>query len=62
MVYIDLNKAFVTDMNAGSGYESMILTSIANTFGQYYGVNKVVITIDGEPYSSGVILMKQGIF
>lgn len=59
-VYIDLNKAFVTDMNAGSEYESMILTSIANTFGQYYGVNKVVITIDGSPYSSGAILMKQG--
>lgn len=59
-VYIDLNKAFVTDMNAGSEYESMILTSIANTFGQYYGVNKVVITIDGSAYSSGAILMKQG--
>ncbi|NMC57150.1 MAG: GerMN domain-containing protein [Eubacteriaceae bacterium] len=59
-VYIDLNKAFVTDMNAGSEYESMILTSIANTFGQYYGVSKVVITIDGSPYSSGTIIMKQG--
>ncbi len=60
MVYIDLNKAFVTDMNAGSQYESMILQSIANTFGQYYQVSKVIITIDKAPYSSGVILMQKG--
>jgi hypothetical protein len=33
MVYIDLNRSFVTEMNAGSGYESLILQSVANTFG-----------------------------
>jgi len=60
MVYIDLNDAFVKEMNAGSGYESMILLCVANTFGSYYGSDKVVLTINSEPYSSGHILMKKG--
>ncbi len=60
MVYIDLNKDFVTEMNAGSGYESMILQSIANTFGKYYNSEKVILTIDNNPYESGHIVMKKG--
>lgn len=60
MVYLDLNQAFLTGMNAGSGYESMILQSVANTFGSYYGAEKVVLTIDGSPYESGHIKMKKG--
>lgn len=62
MVYIDLNKAFITEMNAGSGYESMILKSIANTFGKYYGSQKVILTIDSNLYESGHIAMKKGEF
>jgi uncharacterized protein involved in tellurium resistance len=60
MVYIDLNKDFVTEMNAGSGYESMILQSIGNTFGKYYNSQKVILTIDNNPYESGHIVMKKG--
>lgn len=60
MVYIDLSKEFVTDMNAGSFYESMILQSITNTLGVYYGVDKVYITVDGKPFESGHIMMKEG--
>jgi len=57
IVCIDLNTAFLTEMNAGSEYESMILQSIANTFGQYYDSNKVILTIDNQLYSSGHILL-----
>ena len=60
MVYIDLNKDFVTEMNAGSGYESMILQSIANTFGKYYNSEKVILTIDNNLYESGHIVMTKG--
>ena len=60
MVYIDLNSAFVTEMNAGSGYESLILQSVANMFGVYYGVEKVYLTIDNKPYESGHIALKKG--
>ncbi|GIM29126.1 hypothetical protein CPJCM30710_17920 [Clostridium polyendosporum] len=59
-VYIDLNSAFLTEMNAGSGYESMILQSIANTFGKYYNSQKVILTIDNKLYESGHIAMKKG--
>ena len=61
-VYIDLNQAFLTEMNAGSGYESMLLQGIVNTVGQYYYAGKVYITIDNKPYESGHISMKKGEF
>lgn len=59
-VHLDLSKEFVTEMNAGSGFEGMILTSIANTLGTYYGVQNIYLTIDGEPYESGHILLEEG--
>ncbi|MFB9989587.1 GerMN domain-containing protein [Bacillus benzoevorans] len=61
-VYIDLNSDFVTNMNAGAGYEQMILQSIANTFGSYYNAAKVYLTIDNGLYESGHIMMRKGEF
>lgn len=54
-VNIDFSKNLVTEMNAGSGLEGMIVNSIVNTLGDYYDVDKVYVTLDGEPYSSGHI-------
>ena len=61
-VYVDFSKEFLSEMNAGSGYESLILKSITNTLGLYYGVNKVNLTVEGKPYASGHIEMKKGKF
>lgn len=60
MVYIDLSGDYLTEMNAGAGYESAMLQCIANTFGGYYNVERVYITIDGELYSSGHISLEKG--
>ena len=60
MVYIDLNEAFAQEMNAGAAYEQSILQSIANTFGRYYGVMRVMLTVEGQPYVSGHIAMRPG--
>jgi hypothetical protein len=60
IVYIDFSKELITEMNAGSSYEALILQGIANTIGEYYGVNKVYITVEGKPYESGHISMKKG--
>lgn len=60
MVYIDLNTAFIDEMNAGAGYEAMILQSIANTVGQYYNSQKVILTIDNKLYESGHIEFSKG--
>jgi hypothetical protein len=57
---IDFSEQFVTEMNAGTTKESGVLMSVANTIGNYFQVQKVVITLDGEPYSSGHILMNKG--
>ena len=60
MVYVDFSKEFTKEMNAGSGYEAQILQCITNTLGDYYMVQKVYITVEGKPYSSGHIIMKKG--
>jgi len=59
-VLIDLNDAFKTEMNAGSEYETMILQSLANTFGRYFNAEEVNLTVEGKPYESGHIIMKEG--
>ena len=46
-------------MNAGAGYEGLILQSLANTIGDYYGVSKVMLTIDGKTYESGHIVLEK---
>ncbi len=61
-VHIDLNMAFITEMNAGAYYETMLLNSIVNTFGGYYTREKVILTIDGDNYSSGHIYLQDGEF
>ncbi|WP_238905368.1 GerMN domain-containing protein [Clostridium sp. YIM B02506] len=60
VVYVDFSENLVKEMNAGSSYELNILQGITNTLGAYYGVDKVYITIEDKPYSSGHILMKNG--
>lgn len=60
VVYVDFSKELVSEMSAGSGYEANILEAITNTIGNYYNVNKVYITIEDSPYSSGHIIMKKG--
>jgi Sporulation and spore germination. len=58
-VHVDFNSAFSTDMNAGAAYETMILQSVADTFGNYYGTEEVILTVEGKPYESGNIKMQQ---
>jgi len=60
IVYVDFSGDFVKDMNAGAGYELLILQSVANTLGNYYQAQEVCITLNGKPYESGHILMKKG--
>ncbi len=59
-VHIDLSEDFVTEMNAGAGFEALILQSLTNTLGNYYDVHEVYITIDGGPYESGHIIINEG--
>ncbi len=60
IVTVDLSADFIKEMNAGSGFELMLLDSIVNTIGDYYLKSKVIITIEGKPYESGHVLKKPG--
>lgn len=59
-VHIDLSKEFITEMNAGSGFEAMILQCLTNTLGTYYQSTDVYITIDDGQYESGHIIIEKG--
>ena len=58
--YIDFTSQFESEMNAGTTKETGVLRSVADTIGHYYGVDKVIITLDGKPYTSGHIAMEPG--
>lgn len=60
MVYLDLSGDYLTEMNAGAELEAMMLQSMANTFGNYYGVERVLLTIDNQLYQSGHIALAPG--
>lgn len=62
-VYIDFSKEFISGVNAGAAMESLILESVTDTLGDYYNVDKVFISVDGKPYTSGHIqINKNGVF
>lgn len=50
---VDMSEGFIKDMNAGSAYEVEIINSIVNSLGEFYDVEKVYISVEGEPYESG---------
>jgi len=60
VVLLDLNKAFATEMIAGDVNENGVLHSAADTFAELYQAEKVLLTIEGTPYKSANISMKEG--
>ena len=60
IVKVDFSKELVTDMNAGHLLETLIIQSIVNTFGHYYHVDHVYLSLAGEPYQSGHIMIEEG--
>ena len=59
IVRVDFSKELITEMNSGSAWETEMLKSLVNTFGSYYMVEKVYISTDGEPYSSGHFAIRE---
>ncbi len=60
LLTVDLSAEFVSEMNAGTTLESMLLNSVANTFGYYFQTKQVAITIAGKPYASGHVVFEEG--
>lgn len=59
-ITLNFSSNFVKAQNLGGGAESSTLKAICNTFGDYFNVKNVIITLEDKPYSSGHILMKSG--
>ena len=58
---VDFDKQFLKDnMQMGSFLEQEIVQSIVNTLGDLYETNKVFISVEGKPYESGHMLLKEG--
>lgn len=57
---VDFSRELLDDMNAGSSMENEILKSIVNTLGKFYDTDKVYITVEGRPYESGHIELREG--
>ena len=59
-IILDFSSNFVSSQNLGGGAESSTITAICNTFGSYFNVENIIMTLDGKPYTSGHILMNEG--
>lgn len=58
-VSIDLSNDFISEMNKlDYNYEKNILQCVTDTLSNYYGTDKVRITIENKPYSSNNIQTK----
>lgn len=56
LIKVDFNRNFTE--NLGSSGETAVLESLVNTIGYNFSVNNVIITFNGENYSSGHISME----
>lgn len=61
-VYVDFSQELIEEMNAGALAETLIVESIVNTIGNYYGTTEVYLTVAGEPYQTGHIEQQEGDF
>lgn len=59
IVEVDLSSEYISNMNAGSSGEQFAIQGLVNTLTQYYGVQDLMLTVDGGPYESGHILLEE---
>lgn len=57
---LDLSQAFITERSGSKAYEEGVLRSVARTFGELYQVGKVLLTVEGKPYQSGQVSLREG--
>ncbi len=60
VLHIDLNQAFITERTGSRAYEEGVVHSVADTFGELYQTDKVLLTVEGKPYKSSQFSMKEG--
>lgn len=56
---VDISEELLTELNAGASFEYEIIRSIVNMLGKFYDTDKVYISVNGRPYESGHISLKE---
>jgi len=59
-VTIDFSDELIPGWNAGSTFELQLIKSIVNTLGSFFDTDKVYISIEGKPFESGHLQIKEG--
>ena len=57
---VNFGETFINNLGFGSGVENNILQCVVNSLGYNLGVSKVYITVNGEEYASGHIMLEKG--
>lgn len=60
LLTVNFGTTFVNTMNLGGGVETSVLQAVVNSLGYNFGVSNIYITVNGVPYSSGHIILKDG--
>lgn len=50
---LNFSKELISGMNAGSGYEALLIDSIVNTYGKNFEAEGVILNVEGKGYESG---------
>ena len=53
IVKVNVNRQFITQMNAGASFEAKILESLAKTISAFYQADGILLRVEGKPYESG---------
>lgn len=60
ILLIDLNQAFIMERTGSKAYIEGVVHSVADTFGELYQTEKVLLTVEGRPYTSSQFSMQEG--
>ena len=60
ILQLDMNKSLAVNANPNPAYEKAVLSCIADTFGELFLTDKVLLTIEGQPYQSAHVTFAQG--
>lgn len=60
VVEVDLSEEFESNMSAGSTGELFYIYNVVNTLSRYYETDEVLLTVDGDPFTGGHMLLQEG--
>lgn len=60
IIHVDVSKNYADEMKFGAEMEAAVIRCLVNTVGHAYNVERVILTLDGEPANFGHVAMDPG--